>query len=256
MSQPSPRRVMIAGTDTGVGKTVVTVAVARWFQSRAIPVGLYKPACSGSEPGHEEQPVWGDIEQHWAALEGAFPRDWICPQRFRAPLAPCDAARAEGRMVDDRLLRTGADVWTGQVDLLLIEGAGGLLSPLSDETDNATLAADLQTPLILVSAWRLGAVNQTLLTLEVARGRGLSVAAVVLNEVHPGEADSPAGQSSLHLLRSRLSASSGTAAPGSSATAARSARPAVPLVESYWEGSGDLLQQKSFRTIDWQRLIW
>lgn len=177
--------LFITGTDTGVGKTYVTALLIRELLERGVNVGAYKPACSGSVPGPDGRPLWEDVETLAAALGGRFSRDETCPQRFAAPLAPPVAARLEGRAVDAGLLRAGAERWQGKIELLLVEGAGGLLCPLTERETVADLALDLGLPLVIVARLGLGTINHTLLTVEVARGRGLSVAGIVFNQGPP-----------------------------------------------------------------------
>ncbi len=179
------RGLFITGTDTGVGKTAVTSAAVRWLRMAGISVGAYKPAASGCEPSPQGGHVWGDVESLFDALGERFPRERICPQTFVAPLAPPVAAEAEGRQVDGRLLRSGADWWRDRVDVLLVEGAGGLLSPLSDTDNVADVAADLGFPVLIVARVGLGTINHTLLTIEAARARRLCVCGVVLSEAVP-----------------------------------------------------------------------
>lgn len=144
-------------------------------------VGVYKPACSGSDEGNDG-PFWADIRDLSDATENRFPAERICPQRFEAPLAPPVAAGLENRKVDSKLLRDGAGWWMGRTECLLIEGIGGLLCPVTQTETIADLAGDLTFPLLLVGRSGLGTINHTLLTLEVAKQRGLSVAGVVLNQ--------------------------------------------------------------------------
>ena len=99
---------------------------------------------------------WTDIEELHAATGGRFPRERICPQRFDAALAPPAAARAEQRTVDMKLLRSGADWWPAHCDFLLIEGAGGLLSPIAADETVADIAGDLGYPLDRRGAARFG----------------------------------------------------------------------------------------------------
>jgi dethiobiotin synthetase len=154
-------------------------------------MGIYKPVCSGAVPGHDGNPVWEDVDRLSAACGGRFSTADICPQRFLAPLAPPVAARLENRSVDSSLLRSGASVWNGRCDVLLVEGAGGLLCPLADDTLVVDLVADLNCRVIIVAANRLGVINHTLLTVEVAQSRGLDVAAVVLNETSDSDKGRP-----------------------------------------------------------------
>lgn len=173
----------ITGTDTGVGKTYVACRLASALREPGRRVGAYKPVCSGAAEPHPAAPRWDDIEALWGATGGSYPRDRIGPQCFLAPLAPPVAARAEGRRVDPRLLRTGLTWWRDRVDVLLIEGAGGWLSPVTDNETFADLAADAGCPVLIVAADRLGMLNHTLLTIESIRARGLAVAGVVINRV-------------------------------------------------------------------------
>lgn len=179
--------LFVVGTDTDVGKTYLTARIARQLLDAGTSVGVYKPACSGAEPSGDRTPVWGDVETLSAALDHRFPRERICPQTFRAPLAPPVAARLEHREVDENLLREGINWWRGRVDVLLIEGIGGLLCPVSDHKTVCDLAEQWKFPLLVVARLGLGTINHTLLTVEVAQNRGLNVAGIVLNESQPNQ---------------------------------------------------------------------
>lgn len=179
--------LFITATDTDAGKTFVTALIARELTAAGIRTGVYKPACSGSIDDADGKPMWQDIEQLWHATRGEFDRDLICPQRFSAALAPPVAAAREGRRVDGDLLRAAARRWDGLVDLLLVEGVGGLLCPLTEEETIADLAGDLGFPLVIVSRLGLGTINHTLLTVEAAQARGLRVAGIVCNEAQSPE---------------------------------------------------------------------
>lgn len=186
MSTPG---LFITGTDTEVGKTYVACGIVRELTRRGVVVGTYKPAVSGAEFDAEYNPFWRDVEDLWSAAGEVYPRERIGPQCFRAPLAPPAAARRENRRVDEAQLRSGAQWWRDRCEVLIVEGAGGLLSPISDSDTVADLAVDLGFPLILVARLGLGTINHTLLTLEVAEKRGLNVAGIVLNESSPDSSD-------------------------------------------------------------------
>jgi dethiobiotin synthetase len=173
--------LIVTGTDTAVGKTFVAVEMIRALRAQGVRVGAYKPVVSGARPG-PQGPVWDDVEALRGALGMAVDDERISPQRFQAPLAPPVAARLEGRVVDSQLLRAGWHGWRGSADFIILEGAGGLLSPLTDTETLADLAADLQWPLIIVARLGLGTINHTLLTLEAAAHRQLPVAGIILNE--------------------------------------------------------------------------
>jgi dethiobiotin synthetase len=128
----------------------------------------------------------------------------VCPQCFEAPLAPHLAALAEGRRLDAIRLREGLDYWQDRSEVVLVEGAGGLMSPLGEDEYVADLAEDFGFPLVVVSRNVLGTINQTLQTLIVASvfREGLPVAGVVLN--HPVVAS--ADDASLSQNRRELAA--------------------------------------------------
>lgn len=194
------RGLFITGTDTGVGKTYVTCAIACALREAGVHVGAYKPVCSGAVFAEDGQAHWEDVEALWEATARQFPPDRISPQCYRAPLAPPVAAREEGKRVDPDLLRTGIEWWREQVEVLLIEGAGGLLAPISDSDTVADLAVDLGCPVLIVAADRLGMLNQTLLTVEAAESRGLRVAGVVINRT-TAESDASTGSNLAELER-------------------------------------------------------
>lgn len=176
--------LFVTGTDTNVGKTYISTMILRSLRQSGHRVGAYKPACSGAVTDSAGRVYWDDIEQLRFACGTDLPDDLICPQRFLAPLAPPMAAREEGRKVDFELLVSGAKRWSPHADLLIVEGAGGLLAPIADGKTVADVAAEVGYPLVIVSRCGLGTINHTLLTLESARRRGLSIAGVVLNQSH------------------------------------------------------------------------
>jgi dethiobiotin synthetase len=174
-----PATFFITGTDTGVGKTVLTVLLTRFLRARGVNVAALKPVCSGGRD---------DARVLHAALDGALSLDKINPWHFRAPIAPLLAARRERKHV--RLADVLAHVRSTQkrFDVVLVEGAGGLLSPLgvscngglrpsqklsalterrySGSFDSRDLITALRVTPIIVCPNRLGAVNQMLLTHE------------------------------------------------------------------------------------------
>jgi dethiobiotin synthetase len=170
--------LFVTGTDTDVGKTAVSVAILRSLVAAGRTVGAYKPAASGGAAG-------GAAAALWAAAGRPLSLAAVCPQVFQAAIAPHLAARLEGRQVDERLLRTGFEPWRAAGGIVVVEGAGGLFSPLGDTTLNVDLARDLRLPLVIVDAARLGAIGRTLGLVRAARAEGLAVAAVVLSQVVP-----------------------------------------------------------------------
>jgi dethiobiotin synthetase len=177
--------LFITATDTGVGKTYVTALIARSLQKAGRTVGAYKPVCSGAETAVDGTPSWGDVDTLTAAIGGQFDSQRVCPLRFSAPLAPNVAARREHATIDFEQLCKGVRWWQGRVEILLVEGVGGLLCPLTDREMIADLAAAVEYPLLVVARLGLGTINHTLLTVEAARSRGLALAGVLLNEPEP-----------------------------------------------------------------------
>lgn len=202
MTHPQVRGLFITGTGTEVGKTYVAASIVRALAASGRRVGVYKPAASGCRlvEGRLES---DDALALWEAAGRPGELEQVCPQRFAAPLAPHLAARGEGREIDAALLRRGLDVWTASSEIVVVEGAGGLLSPLSDDEYVADLAADFGFPLLVVAANRLGTIHDTLATLVVASTfrEGLDVAGVVLNRCTPEPPDGSCASNLAELRR-------------------------------------------------------
>lgn len=184
--------LFITGTDTGVGKTHVTCLIARQLIRQGVRVGVYKPVCSGAttadaSPSSSTGDMgrrWDDIDRIRAVLGSHWSDDVICPQRFLAPLAPPIAARLEGTTVDFQMLVGGIRRFADQ-SLILVEGAGGWLSPVTETQTVADLAQALSFPVLIVARAGLGTINHSLLTIESVRSRRLLPVGVVLNEATP-----------------------------------------------------------------------
>ncbi len=147
--------LFITGTDTGVGKTYVGALIARSLVQSGRRVGVYKPAASGCRREGRTL-VSDDAVALWNAAGRPGDLDHVCPQRFAAPLAPHLAARAEGKQLDVGLLRRGIEYWQERAEIILVEGAGGLMSPLGEDRYVADLAAEFGFPLLVVSQKRTG----------------------------------------------------------------------------------------------------
>jgi len=183
------RGLFITGTDTGVGKTYIACQILRSMNRAGFSVGAYKPVCSGSVCDTSGKPHWEDLDELSAAIAHRFPLELIGPQRFAAAVAPPRAARMESRTVDEDLLLRGMDPWKEHVEYLLVEGAGGLLSPVSDSLSNLDLALKLGFPVLIVARAGLGTINHSLLTIEVARSHGASIAGLLLNDTKSNSDD-------------------------------------------------------------------
>jgi len=151
------RILFITGTDTSVGKTLLTSLLARHLRERCVAVAALKPICSGGR---------ADARALHFFLDGALTLDEINPWHFRAPLAPLLAARREHRRVDLANVLAHVRQIQRRFDVVLVEGAGGLLSPLGDDFNSRHLILALRAIPIIVCPNRLGVVNHVLLTIE------------------------------------------------------------------------------------------
>jgi len=168
--------LFITGTDTGVGKTFVGCALAAALRARGLRVGVMKPV----ETGVVREPE--DALALRAAAGDPAPLDDVCPYRLRAPLAPAVAARLEGMTLDVERLIALVQRRARETDVLLVEGAGGLLVPVVGRVTWAELAARLALPLLIVAANKLGTVNHCALTARAAAAAGLSARGFVLSQ--------------------------------------------------------------------------
>jgi dethiobiotin synthetase len=178
------RALFIAGAHTDVGKTYAACALIAAARAQGLSVEAFKPAVSGIDPAD-----WAESDP--GRLLAALGRpltpanlEAIAPLRFTAALSPPMAARLEGR---DLRLKTLTDLCqtalsAGAPDLMLIEGAGGVMSPLSEDATNLDLMAALGLPVILVGGSYLGAISHTLTAARVVQGEGLDLAAVVISQ--------------------------------------------------------------------------
>lgn len=184
MTKAGPRGLFITGTCTAVGKTHAACCIARVLRGAGRRVGVYKPVASGcvSRGGRL---IAEDAEQLWLAAGQPETLEAVCPQRFAAPLAPPLAAQQAGTRVDPGLLRSGLQWWLERSEILIVEGSGGLMSPLSDEDYVADLVQEFAFPLVVVAPNQLGVINQVLQTLITAATfrEGLPVAGIVLNDL-------------------------------------------------------------------------
>lgn len=189
LKSPSPstgRMLAVIGTDTEIGKTVVTAALARAFRGMGLSVGVYKPFASDPAQRADGTPFSTDADllARAAGLDAAG--DGVCGQLFSAPLAPLASARAEGRRVSLSTALAGARRMAKGRDLTLVEGCGGWEVPLTPSKTTAEFFAELAAPVLIIARTDLGTVNHTLLTIQSVRARGLRVIGIVLNRVRSG----------------------------------------------------------------------
>ena len=168
----------ISGSDTDVGKTYICAQLVQQLVALDVTVETRKPAESGFTDVEKS-----DARQLQAANHGREPLEIITPHRYLAALAPHRAARLEGKTLTLEMLKS-ACVKRNPESLLIVEGAGGFYSPIAEDGLNADLANNLELSVFIVADDRIGAVNQCLMSVEAVHHRGLSVAAVILNDVN------------------------------------------------------------------------
>lgn len=181
------RGLFVTGTDTGVGKTAVSVALLRCAVRRGLrPIPL-KPAETGCVPDAE------DARRLWVAANRPVDESDVCPHRFRLPAAPAQAAALEGQRLQLHEVAAHAQAVAARGDWLLMEGAGGLLVPYGPDWTAADLIERLGLPAVVVARTALGTINHTALTVRELQRRRIPIAALVLNRTSPDEQPQEAG---------------------------------------------------------------
>ncbi len=172
--------IFITGTDTGVGKTYVACGLAKTLREKGIDVGVMKPAETGC---HMRA---GRLVPRDALLlmKSASVRDSLSlvnPYRFRKPLAPAVAAECEGKTIDPAKISRSYHTLSNRHDFMIVEGAGGILVPLSGQYTYLDLAKKLGLPVLIVARPGLGTINHTLLTIAVLKACKIAIAGIVIN---------------------------------------------------------------------------
>jgi dethiobiotin synthetase len=173
----------VTGTDTGVGKTVVACALIRLLRSRGVDAVGFKPMVSGEVGGR-----WEDVDALCEASGRVEPPEHVCPLRFRAPMAPVQAARLEGGAPDMSLCERALAALVERREMVVAEGIGGLLVPLDERTLVVDFIKRTGFHAVLATRAQLGTVNHTLLTLRELARADIPVAGVVMNVTAEGDA--------------------------------------------------------------------
>jgi dethiobiotin synthetase len=193
--------LFITGTDTGVGKTLITAGLGHALRILGIDVGVMKPVETGCPTrAGRLRPL--DALTLREAVGSRDALDLINPYRFHEPLAPMVAAERSGRHIDVGRLEERFARLADRHSVVLVEGAGGLLTPITEETSCLDLAVRLQLPLLVVIGSRLGALNHARLTVEAALHVRVSVTGAILNHFHVDR--SAARTTNLSALRQLL----------------------------------------------------
>lgn len=182
--------LFVTATDTEVGKTVISGAIANYFLRQGARVAVSKPIATGCVHRREGW-VSEDAEFLASCADARFPLDVICPQRYREPLAPVVAADRAQQPLDWSAIDRSLKMMTRQSDVIVVEGIGGILVPLDHEHTTLDLAQWLKLRAVVVARPNLGTINHTLMTLRTLREAGVAVAGVVINR-YPAESASVA----------------------------------------------------------------
>lgn len=180
--------IFVSGTDTGVGKTLLSCAIIAALRAEGVEVGVYKPVETGCSRDNDGL-VGEDCERLRAAAGSAQSADQVSSYLFELPAAPLVAARAAERVIKPQRFIADFERIAGDFEFVVVEGAGGLMVPICDGFTYLNLAHELGLPLLCVTGSRLGCVSHTLLTLGAAGRAGLAICGYILNEVSAPSGD-------------------------------------------------------------------
>jgi dethiobiotin synthetase len=189
----------VTGTDTNVGKTLISCALLYGFAAQGKRVIGMKPVAAGCNADGQNE----DVLYLRAAGNVAVDYRQINPYSFLPVIAPHIAAQRAGVIIDCSVVAKSYQVLAARADVVVVEGAGGLLVPLNMQQDSADLVKELGLPVILVVGMRLGCLNHALLTVEVITARGLTLAGWVGNVV---DADMTLVEENVSALQQRIAA--------------------------------------------------
>jgi dethiobiotin synthetase len=189
----------VTGTDTGVGKTLVSCALLHAFSAQGLRVVGMKPVAAGCDDDDHNE----DAKQLRAASNVLASYGQINPYNFHHPIAPHIAAKNVGVHIDFARILISFRELLSQADMVIVEGIGGFKVPLNEKQDSAELAQQLELPVILVVGMRLGCLNHALLTADAIAACGLKLAGWVANVLDEGM---PSLRDNIAALEQRLSA--------------------------------------------------
>ena len=194
--------LFVAGTDTGVGKTLVTEALLHAFAAAGLRVAGMKPVAAGARRVAGQ---WRceDVDYLRRASNVPADRGDVNPYCFEPPVAPHIAAALDGVTMRLDVIRRSYRRLSTQADVVVVEGAGGWLVPLNRRQTLADIAADLRLPVVLVVGLRLGCLNHALLTAAMIEAKGLTLAGWVANRIQPRMAFA---EENIATLRQRIGA--------------------------------------------------
>jgi len=174
--------VFITGTDTGVGKTLVSATLALALRRLGRTIGVMKPIETGFSKTNVAR---SDAARLRAVLENEETLGAICPYQFELPVAPLAAAHAERRIIDPGVIRQVYRLLSTRYEYMIVEGIGGVHVPITTKANVMDVIAGLKLPAVVVGRAGLGGINHAMLTLEALGRRKIPMVALVLNCTHP-----------------------------------------------------------------------
>lgn len=200
MSSPgqTPRGVFITGTDTGVGKTIVTAVVVTTLTANGINAGVMKPITTGTSEGTD---ALSDPDWLTSVTGRCDPPDLIAPYRFRTAAAPLIAAARDGRAIEPARIIGAFQALSARHDCVVVEGIGGVMVPLTPDLLVVDLVKLMGLPVLVVARASLGSINHTLLTLECLRNRGIAICGLIFNHPSPPPASTDESDTVRTILR-------------------------------------------------------
>ena len=198
LNLPKKNGLFITGTDTGVGKSLITGGIAAILREQGLKVGVFKPIASGCR--HEREGLVSDDTEFLAMCADAdYPLSVITPVTYKTPAAPVTCAEIEGCPVDFEAIVTAYKYLCETCDVVLVEGIGGAMVPITETETILDLAAAFDLPAVIVGRPDLGTINHSLLTIAAVRNAGLPVAGLVINGYNAETADVPE-ETSPHVI--------------------------------------------------------
>ena len=170
-----PKGYFISGTDTGVGKTVVTACLLAFYHKKRVTTGVMKPIETGVDPACSSE-ANSDAKFLLEVSGNQDELEEVCPIRLKPAASPLQASRMSNQPVDIDLIMENYNQLQTRHDQMLVEGVGGLMVPIKSDYMILDLIKDLQLPLIIVSRIALGTLNHTLLTLKIAQETKIEIA--------------------------------------------------------------------------------
>ncbi len=204
--------LFISGIDTDIGKTYATGMIAKALMHQGVNIITQKLVQTGVSinPDNGEMNIADDIIVHRQLMDIPLqPCDLdftTCPYRYEKPASPHLAVKLANAVLDPKIISKSTQQLQESYDVVLLEGAGGLLVPITEQLLTLDYIADQGYPVILVTSGRLGSINHTLLSLEAIKSRGLKIHSVIYNHIHDNAAqtDVEIANSTMDFLQSHL----------------------------------------------------